>query len=155
MGTITSAMCGSFKAELAQAIHNFTITTGNVFKCALIKGSPTGTYGASNTNYSDLTGNSDECSATGYSAGGFAWTAAQNITPANTGANAYWSWSVSPSWTISGGTLSAAGALIYNSSASNKAVGVLSFGGTQTVTSGTFTITLPSNAASTSVLQLN
>ena len=145
-------MCGSYKAELMQALHNHTITTGNVFKCALLIASPVGTYGASTANYSALT--TDEvANGSGYTTAGFAWTAAQNITPLNTAGQAYTSWSVNPSWTSA--TFSTSGALIYNSTASGKAVGVLSFGGTQTVTAGTFTITLPTNGAGTSVLQLN
>lgn len=153
MSGTTTAFPTSFKGELPQALHNFTTTTGNVFKMALVKVSPTGTYGATTTNYSDLTGNSDETSGTGYSAGGFAWTAAQNTTPATSGTGAYWSWSVNPSWTSA--SFSATGCIIYNSSASNRAVYVGSFGGTQTVTSGTFTVVLPTNAVSTSILQIN
>lgn len=149
----TTAMCGSFKAEAVQAIHNFTITTGNVFKIALIKVGPAGTYGASSTNYSNITGNSDEASGTGYSAGGFAWTAAQNITPSNTAGNAFWQFSVNPSWTSA--TFSTTAGMIYNSSASNKSVSTHDFGGTQTVSAGTLTLVQPSNAASTSLLQIN
>ena len=153
MAGFTTAFPTSFKGELPQALHNFTTTSGNVFKMALGKVGPTGTYGAATTNYSDLTGNSDETSGTGYSVGGFAWTAAQNITPLTSGTGAYWSWSVNPSWTTA--SFSTTGCIIYNSSASNKAVYVGSFGGTQTVTSGTLTIVLPSNAVSTSILQIN
>ena len=157
MSGITQSMCASFEQELLQAVHNFTNGTGHVFKIALIKGSPTGTYDAASTNYSNITGNSDEATATtGYTAGGA--TLSANITPASSGSgsapHAYTSWTVNPTWTVTG-TLSTAGAMIYNSSASNKAVGVLSFGGTQSVTAGTFTITLPANAAGTSILQLN
>lgn len=153
MSGITTAMPTSFKGELPQALHNFVATTGHVFKMALIKPSPTGTYGAASVNYSDITGNSDEVSGTGYSAGGFAWTAAQNITPATSGTGAFWSWSINPSWTSA--TFSAAGCEIYNSSSSNKAAYVGSFGGTQTVSAGTFTVLLPTNGVGTSILQIN
>ncbi len=153
MGSITTAFPTSAKGELPQALHNFTTTTGHVFKAALIIPSPTGTYGATSTNYSNITGNSDESSGTGYTAGGFAWTAAQNITPATSGTGAYWSWSVNPSWTSA--SFSTAGCMFYNSSSGNRAVYVGSFGGTETVTSGTFTILLPTNGVGTSVLQLN
>lgn len=153
MGTVTTAAPTSFKGELPQAIHNFTASTGDVFKCALVKVSPTGSYGAATTNYSDLTGNSDEVTGTGYSAGGFAWTAAQNITPATSGTGAYWQWSVNPSWTSA--SFSTIGCIIYNSSKSNRAVYVGSFGGTQTVTSGTITLVQPTNGVGTSLLQLN
>jgi hypothetical protein len=142
------------KAELPQAIHNFTITTGHVFKCALGLATPTGTYGAATTNYSVLTGNSDEiANGNGYTTGGFAWTAAQNITPLTSGTGAYWQWSVNPSWTSA--TISTSGCIIYNSSASGQAVYVGSFGGTQTVTAGTLTLVQPTNGGGTSLLQLN
>lgn len=153
MAGFTTAMPTSFKAELATATHNFTITTGHVFKIALGKVGPAGTYGAATTNYSDLTGNTDETTGTGYSAGGFAWTAAQNITPLTSGTGAYWQWSVNPSWTTA--TFSTVGCIIYNSSASNKAVYVGSFGGTQTVTAGTLTLVQPTNGVGTSLLQIN
>ncbi len=153
MAGFTTAMPTSVKGELPQAEHNFTASTGHVFKCALGIASPTGTYGAATTNYSNLTGNSDEVSGTGYSAGGFAWTAAQNITPLTSGTGAYWQWSVNPSWTSA--SFSTSGCIIYNSSASNKAVYVGSFGGTQTVTSGTLTLVQPTNGVGTSLLQLN
>jgi hypothetical protein len=154
MAGFTTAMPTSFKGELPQAIHNFTTTTGHVFDVALGKVTPTGTYGAATTNYSNLTGNSDEvASGGGYTTGGFAWTAAQNTTPSTSGTGAFWSWSVNPSWTSA--TFSTVGCIIYNSSASNKAVYVGSFGGTETVTSGTLTLLLPTNGVGTSILQLN
>lgn len=154
MAGFTTAFPTSAKGELPQAIHNFTQTSGNVFKCALGIASPTGTYGAATANYSALTGNSDEvANGSGYTTGGFAWTAAQNITPATSGTGAYWQWSVNPSWTSA--SFSTSGCIIYNSSASNKAVYVGSFGGTQTVTSGTLTLVQPTNGVGTSLLQLN
>jgi hypothetical protein len=152
MGSITTAFPTSAKVELATATHNYTTTTGNVFKVALIIPSPTGTYGAASTNYSNITGNSDEVTGTGYSAGGFAWTAAQNTTPTSTGTTSFWSWSTNPSWTTA--TFSAAGCMIYNSSSSNKAVYVGSFGGTQTVTAGTLTLVLPTNDATNAILRI-
>ena len=154
MAGFTTAFPTSFKGQLPVATHNFTITTGHVFKCALGIVSPTGTYGAATTNYSNLTGNSDEvANGSGYTTGGFAWTAAQNITPATSGTGAYWQWSVNPSWTSA--SFSTTGCIIYNSSASNDAVYVGSFGGTQTVTSGTLTLVQPTNGVGTSLLQIN
>jgi len=152
MAGFTTAFPTSTKAELPQAIHNFTATTGHVFKMALGKVTPTGTYGAATTNYSNLTGNGDEVTGTGYSAGGFAWTAAQNITPAASGTSATWSWSVNPSWTTA--TFSTVGCIIYNSSAGNAAVYVGDFGGTQSVSAGTFTVILPANTVGNAILQL-
>lgn len=152
MGSIATAFPTSFKAELPQALHNFVNTSGNVFKMALIKATPTGVYGAASTNYSNITGNSDEVTGTGYSAGGFAWTAAQNTTPAASGTSATWSWSVNPSWTTA--TFSTDGCMIYNSSASSRAVYVGTFGGTQSVSAGTFTVILPANTVGNAILQL-
>lgn len=153
MGSITTAMPTSFKAEVAEAIHNFTTTTGHVFKVALIIPSPTGVYGAASVNYSDITGNSDEvANGSGYTTGGFAFTAAQNTTPTTSGTTGYWTWSVNPNWTSA--TFSTAGCMIYNSSASNKAVYVGSFGGTISVSSGTLTLTLPSASSSTAILRI-
>ena len=67
MGTITTAMCNSFKQELLGGVHDLDTHT---LKLALIKPSPTGSFGAATTNYSELTSTSDEASGTNYSAGG-------------------------------------------------------------------------------------
>lgn len=148
----STAMTTSFKTELPQALHNFTITTGNVFAMALIKVSPAGTYGAASTNYSNITSNSDEVVGTGYTAGGFNWTAAQNITPTSSGTTAFWSWSVNPSWTSA--SFSCTAGMIYNTSAGNRSVSTHDFGGTQTVSSGTFTVVLPTNSSSNAILRI-
>jgi hypothetical protein len=153
MGSTTTAFPTSAKGELPQGLHNYVTTTGNVFKFALIKVTPTGVYGAASTNYSQITGNSDEVTGTGYSAGGFAWTAAQNTTPSTSGTGAFWSWSVNPSWTSA--TFSTQGGMIYNSTNGNRAVYVGDFGGAQSVSAGTFTLVLPANGVGTSILQLN
>lgn len=157
MSGTTTAMCVSFKSEIAQALHNFVTSTGNVFGFALIKTSPTGTYSKASTNYSNITGNSDEvANGNGYTTGGFMWTAAQNTTPAAGTTGSYWSWSVNPNWTGSGAGFSASAGMIYNSTSGNRAVGVFDFGGTVTVGSGsTLTLTLPANAEGTSILQIN
>lgn len=155
MAGFTTAFPTSFKSELATATHNFTTTTGNVFKVALGKAtaSVVGTYGAATTNYSDLTGNSDEVpNGSGYTTGGFAWTAAQNTTPTTSGTTAYWSWSTNPNWTSA--TFTTSGCIIYNSSASNKAVYVGSFGGDQSVSAGTLTLVLPTNDSTNAILRL-
>ena len=142
----TTAMCNSFKAEILQAIHNFTTTSGHVFKCALY--TSTATNGNGTTSYSAT----NEVSGTGYSAGGFAWTAAQNTTPVLSTNTAVVTWSVNPSWTTA--SFTAASAEIYNSSASNKACSIHDFGGNQTVTSGTFTLTLPTADASNAIIRI-
>lgn len=152
MAGFTTAMPTSYKVELMTATHNHTITTGNVFKIALGKSGVAGTYGAATVNYSDLTGNTDEvASGGGYTTGGFAWTAAQNITPTSTGTTAFTQWSVNPSWTSA--TFTETGCIIYNSSASNKAVYVGNTG-SNTVTAGTLTLVLPTNDATNAILRL-
>jgi hypothetical protein len=153
MAGFTTAMPTSFKVEMLTATHNFTITTGHVFKAALGKVAPTGTYDATTTNYSNLTGNADEVAAGGgYTTGGFAWTAAQNLTPVATGTVAFTQWSVNPSWTSA--SFSTVGCIIYNSSQGNRAVYVGSFGGTQTVTAGTLTLVLPTNDSTNALLRI-
>jgi len=152
-GLAGSAMCASFKAELAQAVHNFTITTGHIFKVALYvaQASIAGSPGAGSTNYSEM-GADELATASGYTRPGFAFTAAQNVTPQVTGAIAYWQWSANPNWTSA--TFTSRGAMIYNSSASNKAVAILDFGADKPVSSGTFTIQMPTNDSTNATLRL-
>lgn len=132
-----------------------TVTfTGDVFKIALGKVSPTGTYGAATTNYTDLTGNSDEVTGTGYSAGGAVLAA--NQSPALTSTTAYWQWSTNPSWTSA--TISTTFALVYNSSrrsaTATLACAVYDFGGTNTITAGTLTLLQPANDSSNALLRI-
>jgi hypothetical protein len=140
---MTQAMCTSFKVELFQAVHNFKASGGHTFKCAVYTASAT--LGPTTTAYSAT----NEVSSTGYTAGGFTLT---NVDSSSSGSVAMQSFSANPSW--NGVTFTASQALIYNTSASNKAVAVLDFGGSQTVTSGTFTINLPSVTATTALLRL-
>ena len=65
MGTITTAMCNSFKQELLGGVHDLDTHT---LKIALIKPSPTSNFNKATTNYSDLTANSDEATGTNYTA---------------------------------------------------------------------------------------
>lgn len=148
MGSITSAMCVSFKKEVLEGIHDFR-TTGNTFKIALIKASPTGDYDEDTTAYSDVTGNSDEASGTGYSAGGATLSKVNPSTDGSAGLTDFGD----PSWT---GTFSADGAIIYNDSAAgDPAVAVLSFGGTVSVVGGTLTLSMPAAAAATAIIRLD
>jgi len=149
MAGTTTAMCTSFKSEVAQALHNFTASTGNAFKMALIKVGPAGTYGAASTNYSNITGNSDEVTGTGYSAGG---TSLTNVTPTTSGTTAYWTFSPNPSWTSA--TFSTTACMIYNSTNSNRSVSTHDFGGTQTVSAGTFTVVMPTADATNAILRI-
>ena len=146
----TQAMCTSFMNELMTATHNFTTGTGDTFKAALYLTSAT--YNASTTAYS-TTG---EVTGTNYTAGGITvtnGTSPQSTNSSATAGVAYWT--PSASLTYTNVTLSTAfdAVLIYNSSKSNKAVSVHTFG-SQTVTAGTFTLTMPSNTTSTALLRL-
>ena len=142
---ITTAMCNSFKQELLGGVHDLDTDT---LKIALIKETPTGTYGAATTNYSDVTGNSDEATGTNYTAGGQALDSA-SITLSGSTAIVDFDDEV-----FSNLTLSADGAIIYNSSQSNKAIAVFDFGGTVTATSGDFTIVFPTADASNAVIRI-
>ena len=141
---IVQTMCTSFKAEVAQALHNFTTGTGDVFKLALYVS--TATLGADTTIYTS----SGEVSSSGtnYTAGGATLT---NITPVTSGTTAYWSFQ---DVTFSNVTLTCAGALIYNSSKANRAVCVLNFGQTITKSASNLIITFPPMGATDSVLRI-
>jgi hypothetical protein len=159
--SITSATALTMSVAATATTTNTIVAAGDIFQTALIKVGPAGTYGQASTNYANITGNSDEVSGTGYTAGGFAWTAAQLTTPATSGAGAFWSWSVNPSWTSA--TISTTAMMIYNTSGrggsygttTKRSISTHDFGGTQTVTAGTLTILLPTNALGTSILQIS
>jgi hypothetical protein len=139
---ITQAMCTSFKVELLQGVHNFTASTGDTFKIALYTSSAT--LGASTTAYSVT----NEVSGTGYTAGGNTLT---NVTPTSSGTTAFTDFS-DTTWTTA--TITARGALIYNSTESDKAVCVLDFGSDKTSTAGNFTIVFPTADASNAIIRI-
>ena len=152
----TQAMTTSFMGELMTATHNFGTApvraTGatDEFKAALYLASAT--MNASSTAYT-VTG---EVSGTGYSAGGVAVTFGTPPTATNSSVTAGVAF-VTPSASITYTTVTLATAfdavLIYNSTQSNKAVSVHTFG-SQTITAGTFTLTMPSNTTSTALIRL-
>lgn len=150
MSGLTSSLCTSFKKELMTGTHNLTLTTGNTFKAALFKAtaSLTGTYGAATTNYSDMTGNSDETSGTGYTAGGATLV---NVTPLSSGTTAYASFGTI-TWTAV--TLTASGILIYNTSSSNKAVCVISFGQDWALSGGNLVYTFPTFDVTNAIIRV-
>jgi hypothetical protein len=153
---ITQAVCTSFKGELLGGIHNFnqgsgggtstTTGTGNTFKIALYTSSVT--LAASTTAYSST----NEVSGTNYSAGGNTLT---NVDPSTSGTTALTDFADS---TWSSATITANGALIYNSSTTagtaNRAVVVLAFGGDKTSTAGDFTIAFPTADASNAIIRI-
>ena len=155
----TQAMCTSFLGELLTATHNFgTAPTrgsgaADTFKAALYLA--TATINASTTAYTST----GEVTSANYTAGGVTVTNANPPTSTNTSATAgtgYWTPSASIVYGSGGSPVTFASfdcVLIYNSSQSNKAVSVHTFTA-QTVTSGTFTLTMPSNTTSTALLRL-
>ena len=142
---ITTAMCTSFKSELLGGTHD--LDTDSI-KLALIKASPAGTYGAATTNYSDVTGNSDEATGTGYTAGG---QVLDNVTISVDGTTAIVD---IDDEAFTSSTISADGCIIYNAGASNAAIAVIDFGGTQTSTNGDFTIQFPTADASNAIIRI-
>ena len=144
---ITTAMCTSFKSELLSALHDFDVA-GNTFKLGLFKTSPAGTYGAATTNYSNVTGNTDENTGTGYTAAGKTLT---NVAPTTSGTTAYTDFD-DQTWGTS--TIDADGAFIYNSTNSNRMVSVHDFGGVKSSSTGDFVIQFPAAAASTAIIRL-
>ena len=142
---ITTAMCTSFKSEVLGGVHDLDTHT---LKLALIKSGESGTYGAATTNYSDVTGNSDEASGTNYSAGGQTLDSAAISVDGTTEIVDF------ADEVFSNVTCSAAGCIIYNSSASNKAICVISFGGTVSATAGDLTIEFPAADASNAVIRI-
>jgi hypothetical protein len=153
-------MCTSFLGEVLTATHNFgtaplrAATTADTFKAALYFASAT--VNASTTAYS-TTGEVTNTSGSGYTAGGTTVTNGTAPTATNsssTAGTAYWTPTASFSWSALTVTTAFDAVLIYNSTQSNKAVSVHTFG-SQTITAGTFTLTMPSNTTSTALLRLS
>jgi hypothetical protein len=155
-------MCTSFLGELMLGQHqlgastivsrtSLTAPTTDTVKAALYLASAT--VNAATTAYS-VTG---EVSGTGYSAGGVTVTNATAPTSTNSSSTAgvgYWTPSASITYTTVTLTTAFDSVLIYNSTQSNKAISVHTFG-SQTITAGTFTLTMPSNTTTTALLRLS
>ena len=140
---ITQAVANSFKGQLLQGQHNFTLTTGNVFKLALYTSAAT--LSSATTVYTST----NEVVNTGqYVTGGGILT---NVSPVVSSGVAFIDFA---DISFTGVTLTAAGALIYNTSATNKAVCVLDFGSDKTATSGTFTIQFPADTTAAAILRI-
>jgi len=135
---IVQTQTTSFKAELYQATHNLLTDT---LKIALYTGNAT--LNESTTAYTT----SNEITGTGYTAGGATIT---GVTVNSSGYTAYVSFN-NPSWPSA--SFTARAALIYNSSKANRSIAVLDFGSNKTVSSNTFTITLPTNNASNALIR--
>ena len=147
----TQAMCTSFKGEILSGIHALGTTviragTGaDTLKAALYLASAT--INAATTAYT-ATG---EVSGTGYSAGGVTVTNA--TAPTTSGTTGYWTPSASLTYTTVTLTTAFDCVLIYNSTQSNKAISAHTFG-SQTVTAGTFTLTMPVSDATNALIRI-
>lgn len=142
-------MCTSFKEELLFGAHDFDSSTGDTFKIALYTNSAT--LDASTTAYSA----SNEVSGSGYTAGGQDLT---SVDPTSSGTTAFTDFADE---TFVTATITARGALIYNStpnttsvSLTNPAVVVLDFGSDKTATAGDFTIVFPTADASNAIIRI-
>ena len=140
---ITSTLTTSFKKELLEATHNFSASGGNSFKLALYTSSAT--LGATTTAF---TTTGEVASSGTYVTGGLALT---NVTPITSGTVGFADFA-DKSFTTA--TITARGALIYNSSASNKAVCALDFGSNKSSNSGTFTVQFPTANQSSAIIRI-
>jgi hypothetical protein len=145
---IVQSMTTSFKTELLNGIHAFgtsvvrAATTPDTFKIALYTSSAT--LGATTTAYSAT----NETSGTGYTAGGNTLT---TVAPTSSGTTAFLDFN-DTTWSTA--TITANGALIYNSTQADRAVAVLAFGGDKTSTAGDFTIIFPTADASNAIIRI-
>lgn len=147
-----NAMASSFKLELLAGTH----VAGDTYKMALIKAAPTVTFGDSTTNIgtpgtgtpSQANLGTDEVVGAGYTAGGAVLTGYSATQPGTVARLDF----ATLSWPSS--TISATGAIIYNSSKGGKVLAVLDFGGAIISTAGTFTVTMPAVGDTTSIIRI-
>lgn len=146
---ITQAMATSFKVDLLNGVHAFgtSVTRGSTaadtFYMALYTSSAT--LDSTTTAYTAT----NEVSGTGYSAGGQALSVATAPTSTSTTA---WLDFDDEVWTTA--TITARGAMIYNSTQSNKCVAVLDFGGDKTSTAGDFTVIFPAANSTSAIIRI-
>ena len=165
--SITQSAADSFWKEVLMGTHLFKASGGNTFKMLLLKAAAAGagTYNKLNTNVGTPGSNApsttnvgtDEATDTSgnnrYTSGGFTMT--PNADPALDTTNhvAYIDWTTDPNWGTDA-TITACGAVLYNSTAGGAFVGVFDFGGDKICTTGTFTIILPNAAYNTAMLRI-
>ena len=148
---IAQAMCTSFKKELLEGVHNFKLSGGDTFKLALYaeggggKSSTTATLGATTTAF---TTTGEVANSGSYSSGGGTLT---RIDPTSSGTTAFTDFD---DLSFTTATITAMGALIYNSSDSNPALAGLHITSNKTSTSGTFTIQFPTANGSSAIIRI-
>jgi len=154
---ITQAMCTSFKAEIMLAVHDFRATGGDTFKLALYTSSAN--IDANTTAYTA----SNEVTGTNYTAGGGTLVNG-GVTASNTSSSAGTGFTTFSNLTFTNATITARGALIYNTTPSangtanttltNAAVAVLDFGSDKTATAGDFTIVFPTANNTSAIIRI-
>jgi len=141
--SIDQAVCNSFKAQLLDGDHDFTATTGDVFKLALYQSNAV--LNATTTVFTST----NEVGDTGtYVSGGGVLQGQTVSLDGSVGIVDF------ADLSFTGVTLSALGAVIYNTSFGNAAVCVLDFGAVKTATSGTFTILFPAFTSAAAILRI-
>jgi hypothetical protein len=146
MAITTNAITNSFKEDLLNGLHDFAVSTGDVYKLALYDSSAS--IGADTTSYA--VGISGQVGDTGqYAAGGGALV---NALVSLNGTTAFVDFD---DLSFTGVTLTARGALIYNTSETAKSVCVLDFGGDKTATAGTFTIQFPAANNTQAIIRIS
>jgi hypothetical protein len=140
-------MCTSFKDELLEGVHDFRLTTGDVFKLALYTNSASFTAATTTYTATNEVGNSGT-----YSAGGGTLT---NVSPTTSGTTAFTDFA---DLSFTSATITARGALIYNTTPAHTytdpTVVVLDFGSDKTSTAGTFTIQFPTADATNAIIRI-
>ena len=144
---ITTAMCSAFKQELLEGKHDFTASTGHQFKIALFTSSAS--LDATTTDYSTT----NEVVGTGYTASG------ENLTSAGASLSGTTAFVDFSDVTWSTATITANGALIYNTETNDgtgttDSVAVLAFGGDKTSTNGDFVVQFPTADSSNAVIRI-
>jgi hypothetical protein len=146
MAITTNAITNSFKEDLLNGLHDFAVSTGDVYKLALYDSSAS--IGADTTSYA--VGISGQVGDSGqYAAGGGALV---NALVSVNGTTAFVNFT---DLSFTGVTLTARGALIYNTSEAAKSVCVLDFGGDKTATAGTFTIQFPAANDTQAIIRIS
>ena len=141
---ISQAMCTSFKVQILSGAQDFNTGTTKVYKIALYTSSAT--LGATTTDYTSTT--NEVAAGGGYTTGGNTLTVSQVPTSSSTTAFIDFA-----DTTWSAATITARGALIYNST-DDTAVAVLDFGSDKSSTSGDFTIIFPTANATDAIIRI-
>lgn len=147
--TIAQTSTTSYKVELLQAVHNFGPTTPNTFKIALYTADAS--IDATTTVYT-ATG---EVVGTGYTAGGNTLVISTSPTSGNNSQNVPTAYASFTNATWPSSSLTARGALIYNSTQGNKSVAVLDFGADKTSANTTFTVVFPSASSTSAIVRIS